>query len=42
MVLYTREDDTAYTVFANALEQIISKRTVDGDDHPRASGSTSK
>ena len=30
MVLYTREDDTAYTVFANALEQILAKRLTDG------------
>jgi len=26
MVLYTREDDTAYTVFARTLEQILSER----------------
>lgn len=26
MVLYTREDDTAYTVFAGVLEQILSDR----------------
>jgi O-acetyl-ADP-ribose deacetylase (regulator of RNase III) len=30
MVLYTREDDTAYTVFAHALEQIISERAAHG------------
>jgi O-acetyl-ADP-ribose deacetylase (regulator of RNase III) len=26
MVLYTREDDKAYTIFAHALEQILSER----------------
>jgi O-acetyl-ADP-ribose deacetylase (regulator of RNase III) len=26
MVLYPREDDTAYTVFARILEQILSER----------------
>jgi len=26
MVLYTREDDKAYTVFAEILEQILSRR----------------
>jgi O-acetyl-ADP-ribose deacetylase (regulator of RNase III) len=26
MVLYTREDDTAYAVFAGALEQILSEK----------------
>jgi O-acetyl-ADP-ribose deacetylase (regulator of RNase III) len=26
MVLYTREDDKAYTIFANTLEQILSQR----------------
>ena len=30
MVLYTREDDKAYTVFAGALEQILSKRVTPG------------
>jgi len=30
MVLYTREDDTAYTVFARTLEQILSKRAAHG------------
>ena len=30
MVLYTREDDKAYTVFAEALEQILSERATDG------------
>src|SRR5260221_10699262 len=30
MVLYTREDDTAYTVFALELEQILSERVTDG------------
>ena len=30
MVLYTREDDRAYTVFAQALEQILSDRVTDG------------
>jgi O-acetyl-ADP-ribose deacetylase (regulator of RNase III) len=30
MVLYTREDDTAYSVFARTLEQIISERTANG------------
>jgi O-acetyl-ADP-ribose deacetylase (regulator of RNase III) len=31
MVLYTREDDTAYTVFARTLEQILSERAAHGD-----------
>ncbi len=30
MVLYTREDETAYSVFTNALEQILAKRVADG------------
>jgi hypothetical protein len=30
MVLYTREDDKAYTVFAEALEQILSGRIAHG------------
>jgi O-acetyl-ADP-ribose deacetylase len=30
MVLYTREDDRAYTVFAETLEQILSERATDG------------
>jgi O-acetyl-ADP-ribose deacetylase (regulator of RNase III) len=30
MVLYSREDDRAYTVFAQALEQILSDRVTDG------------
>jgi O-acetyl-ADP-ribose deacetylase (regulator of RNase III) len=30
MVLYTREDDRAYTVFAETLEQILSERVTDG------------
>jgi O-acetyl-ADP-ribose deacetylase (regulator of RNase III) len=30
MVLYTREDDTAYTVFARTLEQILSERAAHG------------
>ncbi len=30
MVLYTREDDKAYTIFAQALEQILSKRAAGG------------
>ena len=30
MVLYTREDDTAYTVFARALEQILAERVTHG------------
>jgi O-acetyl-ADP-ribose deacetylase (regulator of RNase III) len=30
MVLYTREDDKAYTIFAHALEQILSERVSDG------------
>ena len=30
MVLYTREDETAYTVFAKALEEILAKRVADG------------
>ena len=30
MVLYTREDDRAYTVFAQTLEQILSERVTDG------------
>src|SRR5437762_11709894 len=30
MVLYTREDDNAYTIFAHALEQILSERVSDG------------
>jgi O-acetyl-ADP-ribose deacetylase len=29
MVLYTREDDTAYDVFARALEQILSEKGTD-------------
>ena len=32
MVLYTREDDAAYTVFASALDQILSERVKDGAD----------
>jgi len=32
MVLYTREDDAAYTVFARALGQILSERGTDGAD----------
>jgi O-acetyl-ADP-ribose deacetylase len=30
MVLYTREDGAAYTLFADALEQILSERVSDG------------
>ena len=30
MVLYTREDDTAYTVFVRTLEQILSERVTNG------------
>ncbi len=30
LVLYTREDDKAYTVFAEALEHILSKRAPNG------------
>ena len=30
MVLYTREDDTAYTVFARTLEQMLSERAAHG------------
>ena len=30
MVLYTREDEKAYTVFAEALERILSERVTDG------------
>jgi O-acetyl-ADP-ribose deacetylase len=30
MVLYPREDDTAYTVFARTLEQILSERAANG------------
>jgi len=30
MVLYPREDDTAYTVFARTLEQILSERAAHG------------
>ena len=30
MVLYTCEDDTAYTVFAPTLEQILSERATGG------------
>src|SRR4029453_6190004 len=30
MVLYTREDGAAYTIFADALEQILSERVSDG------------
>jgi O-acetyl-ADP-ribose deacetylase len=30
MVLYTREDDKAYTIFAQALEQILSERVPSG------------
>jgi len=30
MVLYTREDDTAFNVFAHALEQLLSERATDG------------
>jgi len=30
MVLYTREDDTAYTVFSRTLEQILSERAASG------------
>jgi len=30
MVLYTREDDTAYTVFSRTLEQILSERVTNG------------
>jgi O-acetyl-ADP-ribose deacetylase len=30
MVLYTREDSSAYAVFAHELEQILSERVIDG------------
>jgi hypothetical protein len=30
MVLYPREDDTAYTVFVRTLEQILSDRAAHG------------
>ncbi len=36
MVLYTREDGKAYTVFARALEQILSERVTDGAAEPGA------
>jgi O-acetyl-ADP-ribose deacetylase (regulator of RNase III) len=36
VVLYTREDDKAYTVFAVALEQILSARVTDGAAEPGA------
>src|SRR5262245_19625492 len=32
MVLYTREDDAAYSVFARALEQIFAERALQGRD----------
>jgi hypothetical protein len=34
MVLYTREDDKAYTVFAEILEQILSQRVGHGAAEP--------
>jgi O-acetyl-ADP-ribose deacetylase (regulator of RNase III) len=34
MVLYTREDDKAYTVFAEILEQIVSQRVGHGAAEP--------
>src|SRR5204862_8343343 len=36
MVLYTREDDKAYTVFAETLERILSERVTDGAAEPGA------
>jgi O-acetyl-ADP-ribose deacetylase (regulator of RNase III) len=36
VVLYTREDDKAYTVFAEALEQILSERVTGGAADPGA------
>jgi O-acetyl-ADP-ribose deacetylase (regulator of RNase III) len=37
MVLYTREDDKAYTVFAEALERLLSARVTGGSAEPVAS-----
>lgn len=34
MVLYTREDDRAYSVFAEALERILTERGTDGAAEP--------
>lgn len=36
MVIYTREDGKAYTIFAEALEQILSRRDEHGDAEPGA------
>nr|WP_227254770.1 macro domain-containing protein [Frigoriglobus tundricola] len=36
VVLYTREDDKAYRVFAAALERILSERITDAAAEPRA------
>jgi hypothetical protein len=30
MVLYTREEETAYNVFARSLEQILSQKATSG------------
>src|SRR5262249_62359497 len=37
MVLYTRENDKAYTVFAETLERILSERVTDGAAAPGTS-----
>ena len=42
VVLYTREDDKAYTVFAEMLEQILSARATDGAAGPGGAPDTGR